>query len=515
MILKQTKEYILQNKMIQPGSCVIAALSGGADSVCMLLLLKKLSRELDFTLEAVHVEHGIRGEESRKDAEFAMNLCKKLDITCHMHPVDVPVYAKRTGLGLEEAARILRYAAFEEEAGKHKADGQTVSVAVAHHQEDNAETVIFQMLRGSGVKGLTGIHPVSGKNSVTYIRPLLFASRADIEAYLKENGQEFVTDATNSDTAYSRNRLRHDVFPIFAQINDRAVEHINESARQLESMYDFFTGQLQAACDEAIYRENDTVVLRIDVFKRLHHALQSGVARECIHMAAGRLKDIGSTHIAMLAELAGMQSGKSIDLPYGVTAVRSYDRILLRNRESAGLCGGNWEHGNSAVESSDDQKYNMVTGKHGATAEIIIPEAKLSQIVTSGEEKKIQLENSSYITLKVSCFDGKMDEIPKKPYTKWLDYDKMKKGFEIRRRRAGDYIVVDDQGHRKKLKAFFINEKVPSEQRDRLWLIAQDSLVQSILGGRSGQSALVSPQTKEVLEITFYGGERNGFFKEI
>lgn len=492
MILKQTKEYILQNKMIQPGSCVIAALSGGADSVCMLLLLKKLSRELDFTLEAVHVEHGIRGEESRKDAEFAMNLCKKLDITCHMHPVDVPVYAKRTGLGLEEAARILRYAAFEEEAGKYKADGQTVSVAVAHHQEDNAETVIFQMLRGSGVKGLTGIHPVSGKNSVTYIRPLLFASRADIEAYLKENGQEFVTDATNSDTAYSRNRLRHDVFPIFAQINDRAVEHINESARQLESMYDFFTGQLQAACDEAIYRENDTVVLRIDVFKRLHHALQSGVARECIHMAAGRLKDIGSTHIAKLIELAGMQSGRSIDLPYGVTAVRSYDRIILSKQE------------NYAGKNCGD-----------ATAEIIISESELSQIAVSGTEKKIPLENSSYITLKVSCFNGKMDEIPKKPYTKWLDYDKMKKGFEIRRRRAGDYIVVDDQGHRKKLKAFFINEKVPSEQRDRLWLIAQDSLIQSILGGRSGQSALVTPQTKEVLEITFYGGERNGFFKEI
>ncbi len=502
MILKQTKEYILQNKMIQPGSCVIAALSGGADSVCMLLLLKELSHELDFTLEAVHVEHGIRGEESRKDARFAMELCKKLDITCHMHPVDVPAYAKSTGLGLEEAARILRYAAFEEEAKKHGADGCAVSVAVAHHQEDNAETVIFQMLRGSGVKGLTGIHPVSGKNGVTYIRPLLFASRADIEAYLKENGQGFVIDATNSDTAYSRNRLRHDVFPIFVQINDRAVEHINESARQLESMYDFFAAQVQAACNEAIYRENEAVVLRIGVFKKLHPALQSGVARECIHMAAGRLKDIGSTHIAKLIELAKLQSGRSIDLPYGITAVRSYDRILLRKRGSAGLCDGNLEHGNSAVESSDDQK-------------MIISETELSQIATSGTEKKIPLENSSYITLKVSCFDGKMDEIPKKPYTKWLDYDKMKKGFEIRRRRAGDYIVVDDQGHRKKLKAFFINEKVPSEQRDRLWLIAQDSLIQSILGGRSGQSALVAPQTKEVLEITFYGGERNGFFKEI
>ncbi len=503
MILKKTKEYILQNKMIQPGSCVITALSGGADSVCLLLLLKELSWELDFSLEAVHVEHGIRGEESRKDARFAMDLCKRLEIVCHMHPVDVPSYAKSTGLGLEEAARILRYAAFEEEAKKHGTDGCAVLVAVAHHQEDNAETVIFQMLRGSGVKGLTGIHPVSKKNGVTYIRPLLTASRADIETYLNEKRQHFVTDATNTDTTYSRNKLRHDVFPIFTQINDRAVEHINESARQLESMYDFFATQVQKASDETIYMENEAVVIRIEVFNMLHPALKSGVARECIHMASGRLKDIGSTHIAMLIELAGMQSGRSVDLPYGIMAVRSYDRIILRKRKT------------SAVQSSNEQEHNLVIGNHGATAEIIISEIELSQIASSGEEKKISLENSSYITLKVSTFDGKMDKIPKKPYTKWLDYDKMKKGFEIRKRRAGDYIVVDDKGHTKKLKAFFINEKVPSEQRDRMWLIAQNSLIQSIIGGRSGQSALVDPQSKEVLEITFYGGEQNGFFKEI
>ena len=201
-MIRRTKDYILENKMINNHSTVLVALSGGADSVCLLLLLNEIKRqcadELDFALEAVHVEHGIRGAESREDERFASDLCERLNIPCHVHSVDVPQYAKSHGLGLEEAARILRYEAFEEEAGRYPCEpanasdpnqdnrGQVV-VAVAHHMEDNAETVLFQMLRGSGAKGLSGMHPVSVKNGVTYIRPLLSATRAQIEEYLKEN----------------------------------------------------------------------------------------------------------------------------------------------------------------------------------------------------------------------------------------------------------------------------------------------------------------------------------------
>ena len=194
-MIRRTKEYILENKMIKNHSTVLVALSGGADSVCLLLLLNEIKRqctdELDFALEAVHVEHGIRGAESREDARFASDLCERLNIPCHVHSVDVPQYAASHGLGLEEAARILRYEAFEEEAGRYPCETANASdqkqgnsrqavVAVAHHMEDNAETVLFQMLRGSGAKGLAGMHPVSVKNGVTYIRPLLSATRAQL-----------------------------------------------------------------------------------------------------------------------------------------------------------------------------------------------------------------------------------------------------------------------------------------------------------------------------------------------
>lgn len=514
-MIRRTKDYILENKMINNHSTVLVALSGGADSVCLLLVLNEIKRqcadELDFALEAVHVEHGIRGAESREDARFASDLCERLNIPCHVHSVDVPQYAKSHGLGLEEAARILRYEAFEkevarilryeafeEEAGRYPCETANASdqkqgnsrqavVAVAHHMEDNAETVLFQMLRGSGAKGLAGMHPVSVKNGVTYIRPLLSATRAQIEEYLKENGQAFVTDATNADTAYSRNKLRHDVFPLLLQINDRAIEHINESAGQLAVMNDFYEQQLKEACDSMVSKKEGRVILEISRFESLHPALKSGVARECIHLASGRLKDITSTHISALVKLAGQQSGRKINLPYGIIAEKSFGEVIL----CAGRC--------------DDEK-----------EEIHITQKELEALSATGEQKNVKLSaDGSYVTLCIKDFNGKMDEIPKKPYTKWFDYDKMKKGFEIRTRKAGDYIIVDDEGHHKKLKQVFTGDKIPAQQRAGLWLIAHESLVHAIIGYRSGCSALVTPQTGKVLKITFYGGKQNGFFKEI
>ena len=345
----------------------------------------------------------------------------------------------------------------------------------------------FQMLRGSGAKGLAGMHPVSVKNGVTYIRPLLSATRAQIEEYLKENGQAFVTDATNTDTAYSRNKLRHDVFPLLLQINDRAIEHINESAGQLAVMNDFYEQQLKEACDSMVSKKEGRVILEISRFESLHPALKSGVARECIHLASGRLKDITSTHIGALVKLAGQQSGRKINLPYGIIAEKSFGEVIL------------------FAERCDDEK-----------EEIHITQKELEVLSATGEQKNIKLSaDGSYVTLCIQDFNGKMDEIPKKPYTKWFDYDKMKKGFEIRTRKAGDYIIVDDEGHHKKLKQVFTGDKIPAQQRAGLWLIAHESLVHAIIGYRSGCSALVTPQTGKVLKITFYGGKQNGFFKEI
>mgnify|MGYP000756897914 FL=1 len=186
-------------------------------------------------------------------------------------------------------------------------------------------------------------------------------------------------------------------------------------------------------------------------------------------------------------KLAGQQSGRKINLPYGIIAEKSFGDVIL------------------FAERCDDEK-----------EEIHITQKELEALSATGAQKNIKLSaDGSYVTLCIKDFNGKMDEIPKKPYTKWFDYDKMKKGFEIRTRKAGDYIIVDDKGHHKKLKQVFTGDKIPAQQRAGLWLIAHESLVHAIIGYRSGCSALVTPQTGKVLKITFYGGKQNGFFKKI
>lgn len=567
-MLDSTKKYIVENNLIDQGTLVFAALSGGADSVCMLILLNELKSELGFELKAIHVEHGIRGAESQKDAEFAAEFCDSLQIECKVIHVDVPSYAKERGLGHEEAARILRYEAFENCV--READAKNVCVAVAHHMEDNAETVIFQMLRGSGARGLCGIRPMSQKNNVTYIRPILCASRNMIEDYLLSKNQKFVTDSTNSDTDYSRNKIRHEILPVLKQINERATEHINESARMLAIQCDYIDAQTntafervckqpstayEKACKQpsAAYKkaceQTNTAIetggkytkelcIEIDSFLALHPALQTEVAHKAICEAAGRKKDIGSIHVKKLLELTDLQTGRHIDLPYGLTAYRRYGEIVIKRRatDETHILKGTHDEAVVRLEGAASIQTPISTlaltstleptlepilspiqqAMNETEADIAITPDNLEKI-KSGEPLIVNLSNNhsnsskSKSCVEITCigFNGKVSEIPKKTYTKWFDYDKIKKGFLIRKRRTGDYLIVDDAGHRQKLKQYFVNAKIPADVRDDLWLVADDSQILAVLGARSGKTAEVTSDTKTVLQIkqiSTYGG---------
>ena len=214
---------------------LIAAVSGGADSVCLLLVLNELKDRMNFELETIHVEHGIRGEESCRDARFVESLCRRLSISCHVEQVDVPAYSRETGMGTEEAARVLRYQAFSRYALERNG-----KIVLAHHMEDNAETVLFQMLRGSSLNGMCGMSASrEDEAGVTYIRPLLEIRRGEIEAYLESAGQMYCTDSTNLETEYHRNYLRKEILPRLAEINSAAVPHISRTAASLGEVRDF------------------------------------------------------------------------------------------------------------------------------------------------------------------------------------------------------------------------------------------------------------------------------------
>ena len=228
---KRVEDFIRKQELFGTGAQVLAAVSGGADSVCLLYLLAQMREEWELEVRAVHVNHGLRGGEADRDAAFTENFCRALSVPCRVRQVDVRGLAASQGLSEEEAARNLRYQALEEEVESwEKESGCPVRIAVAHHGDDNVETILHNLFRGSGLKGLGGIRPMRGR----IVRPLLTVTRQEILDYLKEEGLEYCMDSTNGSGDYTRNRLRLQILPLIqSEVNERAAEHILQAAERM------------------------------------------------------------------------------------------------------------------------------------------------------------------------------------------------------------------------------------------------------------------------------------------
>lgn len=476
-MFRQLQKKIEEFHMILSGDKVLVGVSGGADSVCLLLLLLEMKKRMFFSLEVVHVEHGIRGVESKADATYVEALCKRYQLKCHKVEVDVPLFCRQTGLGMEEAARKLRYKEFSRLALEKNA-----KIALAHHQEDNAETILFQLVRGSSLTGLCGIQPVrKDADGVCYIRPLLFFHRKEIEDFLEAQKVPWRVDSTNAELEYSRNFLRGKVIPELEKINAKAVEHMNQTAEHLSEVRDYLEYEADKAWNTLV-KASDRLEMDADGVLDLHPVLQREIAYKSIIYMAKRKKDITSTHVSDLLALFKGQSGKQISLPYGIVAWKSFDTICLALDEN---------------KTNFEEVYD-------------ISQDVLETVFQSGEGISISFGNPvRQINCRVFERIEESLEIPRKTYTKWFDYDKIKKGFCIRTRRNGDYFISDAVGHRKKLKSYFIDEKIPLEERGKKWLLAQDNEVLWLLGGRISEHIKVSQKTKYIFEITYDGGNEN------
>lgn len=452
---QKVRAYVEKYHMLTGGDKVIAGVSGGADSICLLFVLKELQKELGFGLFAVHVHHGLRGGPADADAEYVREVCRRENVPFSVFYKDVRDYAGRYGLTLEEAGREIRRSLFEETMEEQ---GGT-RIALAHHLNDNAETVLWNLCRGTGLRGLGGIAPVRG----VWIHPLLCVKRREIESYLKNWGISYCTDETNLENIYTRNKIRNEVVPFLEQnVNEQASVHMAETAEQMRMLGEYVEDECERWKRSCMIREKTGLaVLQKKAYQAIPEALRPYVIHKVICEACGHQKDIGAVHVRLIRELMEKQVGRMLHLPYGVTALRCYEGISF-----------------SQKKEKDEEEY------------VEIPEGRF--VFRVWEQK------------------GTKEVFPENPYTKWFDYDIIKNTVKIRHREPGDYLTIDKTGNRQKLKRYFINEKVPQDIRKQIWLAADGSHIMWVVGYRQNQMYQVTERTRRILEIQFYKGGSYG-----
>lgn len=304
-MLNKVCAFIRRYDQIQPGDSVICAVSGGADSVALLWALYLLQDKLGFTLSAAHFNHGLRGEESHRDQAFVENLCSHYDIPLHIGRGKVQPGKK----GLEAAAREARYAFLEGLPGK---------IATAHTADDNSETVLMHMIRGTGLKGLGGISPVRGK----IIRPMLMVTRNEVVAFLQEYSLPHIEDSSNETDLFLRNRIRHRIIPLLQQENPSLAENLSQMALRLRA-------------DEALLQGlSEEALPDVNILREMPAGMRSRYLTAFLQRCG--VKEPEADHIALLESLVFSQRpSASADFPNGVTICRQYAHLVKAEKKEA------------------------------------------------------------------------------------------------------------------------------------------------------------------------------------
>ena len=458
--MNKVEHFIIEHELVQSGDKIVVGVSGGADSLCLLYELVELSKKIPFEIIVVHVHHHLRGLEADKDAKFVKEICGSLNLPCFVYDADIKGIAKSEGLGLEEAGRLERYRIFNECIDNNKAN----KIAVAHHQNDLAETMLFRIVRGTGLSGLEGIVPKRDN----IIRPLLCLTRAEIDDYMKENGYSYRTDQTNHDESYARNRIRHQVIPQLMEVNDRAVEHIVALAKRVKEQNQYIEKQARLSYHEVIHKNKGKILIYVDKLLKNDLVIQKSILRMAIDELIKTKKDIHEIHIEQLLSLANGKTGKEINLPYQLIAERSYDLISL------------WQ------------------GEDETEVEQTIYQIELSQ----GDTMVKLHDGEGMVTLTFSTQNREKD------YTKKFDCDKIGNTVFIRKCKEADEIVIDQQGHHKLVSRHFIDQKVPRSLRKEKWVMTNGKEVIWIVGDRVSEQFKTTGNTKNTLYVN-YGREEH------
>jgi len=455
-ITKKVRKTIHRYGMIDPGDRVIVAVSGGPDSICLLHILNRLRAELDINLVVAHYDHGLRPSSDKAETRMVRDFAESLNLPFETEKSTSLLQS--SGGSLEERARDERYAYLErlrQRLGAQK-------IALGHNFDDQGETVIMRLLRGSGPSGLGAIPPVrDGK----IIRPLIETKRKEIEAYLESLHLTYVVDQSNYDTRFLRNKIRLEVMPALLQLQPKLLEHLARTAEILRTDDEYLTDEAgEWITKEAAFTPSGDIVIPVDRFLRLRRPIRQRVLRGILKQLKKNLRRIGSSHIQSIEGLAcGERPQGTLNLPKGLSVERTYDRLVF-----------------SATTRPRRPDFHYLLDGPG-TYHI----------------KEIDR------TLVLEEVEGPPEfPFPPSPFTAYLDADKIEYPLVLRNLKPGDrFIPLGMKGH-KKIKDFFIDLKVPAEARYRTPILLSGGVPAWLCGYRIDERFKITPSTRRVLKAS-------------
>lgn len=448
--MEKVKKFIKEKNLIKNGEHIIIGLSGGADSVYLLKTLDSMKKEMNLKITAVHINHMIR-KEAVDDQRFVEDLCGQLSIPCISFQIDVKKIAEREKESLEEAGRRARYDAFYKVMRKQHAD----KIAIAHHQNDQAETFLYRCARGTGIYGAGAMKEKDG----VLIRPLLCMKKQEIVQHLQQTGQKWVEDESNQDDTFARNQIRNQVIPRLEQVNDQAVEHIGQLCEDIKEVTGYLKKQIEDAFLQCTRPVQDGYEIDCEKLLCENIWIQKQILKRVLEETAGKKKDLERKHIEDLIALAKNGTGRQLSLPYGMNAEKSYQYMeVKKGSQSEELC----MRGKLFCEEVTD----------------------LTNIV----------END--------CI-------------KIIDYDRIETGVQLRCRREGDYFLFGKEHKKKSLSRYFIDEKIKRQSRDQMPLVADGSHIVWIVGRRVSEYYKITKSTRRYLKLEFKrgGDDSNGEYQ--
>jgi tRNA(Ile)-lysidine synthase len=463
-MIRKVKEAIEENHLLDPGEKVVVAVSGGSDSVALLKALEMLSYEYRLTLIVAHLNHGLR-EDAPSEERFVRKMAADMGFTFESKSLDIASLRRESGKGIEDTSREVRYNFLNDVAKKHGAR----KIALGHHMNDQTETVLMNFLRGSGSTGLKGMLPVRDS---TYIRPLLGVTRDEIIYFLERHGLPFITDASNANQSYLRNRIRHTLIPdLKAGYNPKLDESIKSMAEIMRVENDYM-GMVTAKVltSWGVTPADSEFVICISDFLEYHEGIQRRIMKHLLERLSPHGKGIGFTHIkAALGLFRSDRPGICVNLPCNIEVRREYDTVVISRREIE----------EEILRNRCNDLYYEVTPP-GILKIVELGKRMIFEFVQGQVDVKTNARNAVF-----------------------MDYDRISPPLVIRTVRPGDRMQPLGMKGMKKIKSVFIDGKIPLRRRKKIPLVLDQEAVIWIAGLLLNERVKITEKTRQILKVEF------------